>query len=83
MGEAWERDARVDEVYALLCHDVSCLHNILLLSGMGAGDSARLLLRDETCLKMENMVYYLWLLQRCLVGLLDAGLHSGGAAQIL
>lgn len=50
---------------------------------MDAGDSARLLLRDETCLKMENMVYYLWLVQRCLVGLVDAGLHSGGAAQIL
>lgn len=75
-------DARVNWVHALLCHDVSCLHNILLLFGVDAGDSARLLLRGETCLKMENMVYYLWLLQQCLVGLLDAGLPSGGAAQI-
>lgn len=82
LGEAWERDARVNEVWALLCHDVSCLHNILLLFGMDAGDSARLLLKGETCLKMENMVYYLWWLQRCLVGLLDAGLCSGGTARI-
>lgn len=80
LGE--EPDARVSEVSALLCPDVSCLYNILLLFGTDAGDSARLLLRGETCLKMENMVYYLWLLQRCLVGLLDAGLPSGGTAQI-
>lgn len=76
-------EATVNEVSALLCPDVSCLHNSLLLFGVDAGDSARLLLRDENCLRMESLVYYLWLLQRCLVGLLDAGLHSGGTAQIL
>lgn len=81
LGEPWEPGARGNEGWALLCRDVSCLYNILLLSGMDAGDSARLLLRGETCLKMEHMVYYLWLLQRCLVGLLDAGLPSGGTAQ--
>lgn len=27
---------------------------------------------------MENMVYYIWVLQRCLIGLLDAGFPSGG-----
>lgn len=71
-GSAWrlvyledvgERHARVNEAYALLCHDASCLHNILLLFGTDAGDSTRLFLRDETCLEMENMVYYSCLLQ--------------------
>lgn len=76
LGEVWEGDARVNEVCALLCHDVSCLRNILLLFGMDAGDSTRLFLRGETCLEMENTVYYSCLLQRCLVGLLDAGLNS-------
>lgn len=75
LGEVCECDARVDEVCALLCHDVSCLHNILLF-GIDAGESTRLFLRGETCLEMENMVYYSYLLQRCLVGLLDAGLNS-------
>lgn len=84
LGEAWEHLVRqLNEVSALLCPDVSCLHNSLLLFGVDAGDSARLLLRDENCLRMESLVYYLWLLQRCLVGLLDAGLHPGGTAQIL
>lgn len=76
LGEVWEHDVRVNEVYALLCHDVSCLHDILLLFGMDAGDSTRLFLRGETCLEMENVVYYSCLLQRCLVGLLDVGLNS-------
>lgn len=44
---------------------------------MDAGDSARLFLRGETSLEMENMVYYSCLLQRCLAGLLDVGLNSG------
>lgn len=61
-----------------LCTPLSwnCLHKILLLFGMDAGDSARLLLRGETSLEKENMVYYSCLLQRCLAGLLDAELNS-------
>lgn len=43
---------------------------------MDAGDSAGLLLRGETSLEKENMVYYSCLLQRCLADLLDAGLNS-------
>lgn len=76
LAELRERDARVCEVSALCCRDASCLHNVLLLFDMDAGNSTRLLLRGETCLEMENMVYYSCFLQQCLAGLLDAGLNS-------
>jgi len=73
-------NARDEEVCAFLCHPVGCLRNVLLLLlGTDAGDGTRPFLGAETSLEMENMVCFSRLLQRCLVGLLDAGL---GSAQI-
>lgn len=77
---AWQSSGNVMQEYVksvpfAVMMQVVCITFFSFLT-MDAGNSTRLLLRGETCLEMENMVYYSCFLQRCLVGLLDAGLNS-------